>query len=124
MPGPMRNATKMQSRAHRAAGLRPGLIALPAEGCDLPVPAIPKGRQWSKDERKMWRELWQSPQATQWDESFTAAVAAYVTHASAIYAGAASAWQAQEFRHLGAQLGLTPGGLQSLGWVVIGSEDQ
>jgi len=36
--------------------------------------------------------------------------------------GEASAWQAQEFRHLGAQLGLTPAGMASLGWVVVHRE--
>lgn len=50
------------------------------------------------------------------------AVAAYICHATAIYSGEASAWQAQEMRHLGAQLGLTPSGMLALGWVIADGE--
>ncbi|GAA4554349.1 hypothetical protein GCM10023175_52010 [Pseudonocardia xishanensis] len=89
---------------------------LPAEGCDLPVPDLPAGREWTEDERELWAELWSSPQATQWDDSFRLAVAAYISHSSAMLSGEASAWHAQEFRHLGDKLGLTPAGLTALGW--------
>jgi len=118
MPGPMRNPAKPRSRANEGTSTRrgSGLIDLPADGCDLPVPRLPKGREWSSEERKQWRTLWESPQATQWDDSYLAAVAAYVCHSSAVYSGKAAAWQAQEMRHLGAQLGLTPAGMQQLGW--------
>lgn len=118
MPGPMANPSKPNSRRHRGTGARSGIIELPAEGCELPIPTLPGGREWDKDERKLWRNLWKSPQANEWDDSFLAAVAAYVVHASAVYEGSASAWQAQEMRHLGAQLGLTPAGMHQLGWVI------
>jgi len=120
MPGPSRTATKPNSRARRNTGGSGnfGFIELPAGGCDLPVPRLPAGRAWSAEERKLWRNLWRSPQATQWDDSYIAAVAAYVVHASAIYDGTAKAWSAQEFRHLGDKLGLTPQGMANLGWMV------
>lgn len=118
MPGPARNAAKPNSRAHRPGPTSRALVMLPAEGCTLPVPKIPAGREWTKEERALWRNLWTSPQATQWDDSFIPAVAAYVTYAFRIYADDASAWTAQEFRHLGAQLGLTPQGMAALGWAV------
>ena len=117
MPGPKPNPMKPNSR-HRNSTRKSGLILLPAAGCTLPVPALPKMRDWSKEERALWRNLWRSPQATQWDDSYIAAVAAYIVHATAVYAGTASAWNAQEMRHLGAQLGLTPAGMLALGWVV------
>ncbi|RYV50675.1 hypothetical protein EUA98_12335 [Pengzhenrongella frigida] len=79
---------------------------------------MPRGRAWTAEERKLWRNLWKSPQANEWDDSYVAAVAAYVCHASAIYDSSASAWQAQEMRHLGGQLGLTPAGMTALGWVI------
>lgn len=120
MPGPMRNASKPHSRAH-ASG-RSGLLVLPNE-CTLPVPPLPKGREWSREERRLWRSIWSGPQGNAYDDSFIAAVAAYVCHASSIYAGTASAWQAQEFRHLGAQLGLTPAGMASLGWAIDTTND-
>ena len=116
MPGPPSNASKPNSRRRRS-GAHSGLIELPAEGCALPIPKLPNGRKWSTEERKLWRNLWESPQATQWDDAYVAAVAAYVCHASAIYLADASAWQAQEFRHLGDKLGLTPAGMAALGWV-------
>lgn len=118
MPGPSRNPAKPHSRAHRGTG-RQALVELPASGCDLPVPRLPRGREWSKEERALWRNLWRSPQAVQWDDSFLPAVAAYVSHTSAVLAGTAAAWQAQEQRHLGAQLGLTPQGLAALGWAIV-----
>ncbi len=117
MPGPAPNPAKLHSR-HRSPGARSGLIELPAAGCSLPVPALPKPRDWSPEERKLWRNLWHSPQANEWDDSYVPAVAAYVCHATAVYSGTASAWQAQEMRHLGGQLGLTPSGMLALGWVV------
>ncbi|WP_219717548.1 hypothetical protein [Zhihengliuella halotolerans] len=45
-------------------------------------------------------------------------MAAYICHSQAIYDGTASAWQAQEMRHLGEQLGLTPRGMLALGWEI------
>lgn len=123
MPGPMRNAQKVNSRAHRPATAavtqRGGIVELPATGCSLPVPDVPEGREWSPAELKLWEDIWQSPQATQYDDSYTPAVAAYVCHAQAIYTGTAAAWQAQEFRHLGDRLGLTPAGMASLGWKIV-----
>lgn len=122
MPGPAANPLKPHSRRHRGNTRTTGLIELPAEGCELPVPALPKSREWTPEEKKLWRNLWKSPQATQWDDSFIAAVAAYIVHATSVYGGTAAAWQAQEMRHLGHQLGLTPSGMLALGWVVVTDE--
>lgn len=119
MPGPMRNATKPHSRARTGAPKGPRVLPIQ---CSLPVPDLPAGRVWSDEETRLWTSIWTGPQANAYDDSFTAAVAAYVCHASAIYAGTASAWQAQEFRHLGAQLGLTPAGMLALGWVIEDGE--
>ena len=59
---------------------RQAIISLPATGCPLPIPAMPGGREWTKPERARWRELWRSPQATQWDESAKATVALLVAY--------------------------------------------
>nr|WP_211212738.1 hypothetical protein [Nonomuraea coxensis] len=82
------------------------------------MPAMPGGRKWSQEERTLWHELWTAPQASQWDDSFIPSVAAYVCHFTAVLSGDASAWAAQEMRHLGEQLGLTPKGMLSLGWAL------
>lgn len=92
------------------------MVVLPAEGCPLPPPPMPKGRRWTAAQRELWAELWKSPQATMWDDSFAVAVAMYVAHVSAVLAGKAAAWQAQEARHLADRLGLTPAGMAACGW--------
>lgn len=112
MPGPMSNPTKPHSR-HRERGQ---VLVLPSEGCDLPPPALPAGRKWTAAHTTLWRSLWASPQAVMWDDSFASAVAMYVAHTVAVVSGKASAWQAQEARHLGDRLGLTPQGMHALGW--------
>jgi hypothetical protein len=112
MPGPRANPSKPGSRYR---GARP-MIVLPASGCDLPPPKLPTGRRWTAAERKAWRELWSSPQASQWDESAAGIVAAYVVHTAAVIAGTAPGWQATEARQLADRLGLTPTGLASLNW--------
>ncbi len=111
MPSPTPNPSRPHSRHRQSATL----VELPAE-CALPAPRLPRGRKWSPAERALWRELWSSPQATQWDDSYVPAVAQYVVHSVAVIGGQASAWMAQEARHLGDRLGLTPQGLTSLGW--------
>lgn len=119
MPGPARNALKARSRAHRGpVGARLPLVELPAAGCTLPVPSLPHGRDWTEAEQGRWVELWESPQATQWDETAAGTVAALVVYEAAIIAGTASAWQAVEYRHASAALGLTPAAMAALGWRV------
>lgn len=116
MPPP-KNAAKPHSRAHRGEmGSRQALVELPAEGCELPAPDMPAGRAWTQNQRARWVELWSSPQATQWDETARGTVASLVIYESAIMAGKASAWQAQEARYAAEALGLTPRALASLGW--------
>lgn len=114
MPGPKRDPSSPYSRAHRGQGRR-GVVVLPVE-CTLPPPKLPAGRDWSREQRRLWRELWSSPQAVMWDDSYALAVAAYVVHSTAVLSGTVSAWQAQEQRHLGNELGLTARGLLALGW--------
>lgn len=121
MPAP-RNAAKEHSRAHRrpvSSGPRNALIDLPAAGCTLPIPDPPKGRDWSRSELERWAELWESPQATQWDDTARGTVAVLVTFEAAIFAGTASAWQAQEARYAAEALGLTPRALAQLGWRIV-----
>lgn len=117
-----RNASKPHSRAHRrpvTSGPRSALVELPAAGCTLPVPDPPKGRKWSREELERWRELWESPQATQWDDTARGTVAVLVTFEAAIFAGQAAAWQAQEARYAAEALGLTPRALAALGWRIV-----
>jgi hypothetical protein len=121
MPVP-RNTAKPHSRANRrpvSSGPRNALIDLPAAGCELPVPDPPAVRGWSEHELERWRELWQSPQATQWDDSAIGTAAVLVIYEFAILTGSASAWQAQEARYAAEALGLTPRALAQLGWRIV-----
>ena len=124
MPKP-RNVTKPHSRAHRrpvTSGPRSAMIDLPAAGCPLPVPKPPAGREWSGPELERWAELWESPQATQWDDTARGTVAVLVSYEAQIFAGTASAWQAQEARYAAEALGLTPKALVALGWRIVDDE--
>ncbi|MDH2391255.1 hypothetical protein QCN29_21210 [Streptomyces sp. HNM0663] len=120
-----RDPSRPYSRAHRGqGGGRAGLlVALPAGGCTLPVPDMPAGREWSEADRARWRELWQSPQATQWDDTARGTVAVLLVYESAILAGTASAWMAQEARYASEALGLTPRAMAALGWRIVDVED-
>ena len=116
---PQKNLTKPNSRAYRRPQQRSAFVELPAEGCDLPVPKLPAGREWSRVERARWRELWSSPQATQWDDSVAGTVALLVTYEQMLLAGEGSAWTAAEARHAADALGLTPRAMAALGWVIV-----
>lgn len=100
------------------------LIELPAAGSDLPVPRMPKGRTWSRAERARWKDLWGSPQATQWDDTAAATVALVIVYEAEILSGTASAWKAQEARYAAEALGLTPKAMQALGWVIVDEGDE
>jgi hypothetical protein len=71
---------------------------------------MPKGREWTTAERAMWRALWRSPQACEYDDSHVASVPMFVAHTSAVLAGTAAAWQASEARQLADRLGFSPQG--------------
>lgn len=117
-----RNAAKPHSRAHRrpvSQAQRAALVDLPAAGCEYPVPELPKGRAWSSEEQARWIELWQSPQANQWDDTARGTVAVLVAYESLIFAGTAAAWHAQEARYAAEALGLTPRSLAALGWRIV-----
>ena len=117
-----RNVAKPNSRAHRRPQQRAALVDLPAAGCDLPVPDLPPGREWTEAEQARWDELWHSPQAVMWDDSAIGTVAVLITYEQAILTGRASAWQAQEARYATEALGLTPKAMAALGWRIADDE--
>ena len=123
--GTPRNAAKPNSRAHRRPpqlASRAALVDLPAAGCELPVPEMPAGREWTDNDRARWDELWQSPQAVMWDDTARGTVAVLLVYEAAVLAGSASAWQAMESRYAADALGLTPKAMAALGWRIVGDE--
>ncbi|WP_212741411.1 phage terminase small subunit [Bifidobacterium moukalabense] len=124
-----RNTNSPRSRAYRpnenGESRLSRIVLLPADGCRLPVPSVPKQCRdvWSAEQKRRWRELWQSPQATQWDESCNGTVALLVTYETALLEGRGSAWMAQEARYASDALGLTPKAMNALGWRVVNDTD-
>ncbi|MEU6339957.1 hypothetical protein ABZ883_03275 [Streptomyces sp. NPDC046977] len=118
-----RDPTKPYSRAHRGQGRVSNVVDLPAAGCLLPVPSMPAGRAWTDEDRARWEELWQSPQATMWDDTARGTVAVLLVYEAAVLAGTASAWQAQEARYAGEALGLTPRAMVQLGWRIVDGDE-
>jgi hypothetical protein len=115
---PIANAHKPHSRQTRRPSSAARIVELPRAGCDAPVPDMPEGRDWSDIERNRWEELWSSPQASQWDESYSGQVGMMIVHEQAIFHGEGSAWMAQESRHIAESLGLTAKAMAALGWKV------
>lgn len=74
-----------------------------------------------EQESKLWRELWRTPQAVEWDrQRWTHDVALYVRHLAAAAIG--SMEDAKEARLRADGLGLTPKGRRALMWTI--DEDQ
>jgi hypothetical protein len=115
---PAANALKPHSRAHRRPGSAAAIVTLPRNGCEEEAPPMPAGRGWTDVERDRWVELWQSPQASQWDDSHAATVAMLIVHEQAILSGHGAAWVAAEARFIGEALGLTPRSMAALGWKI------
>lgn len=117
-PGPRRDLSNPNSREYRGKGARraTGPVVLPLAGCDLPAPDMPSGRDWTPAERDLWQALWESGQATMWDDSFVPIVAMYVRITCDAFTGRVTAGLAAEARYYADHLGLSPAGLKTLGW--------
>jgi hypothetical protein len=72
-------------------------------------------------ETALWRELWRTPQAGEWERlKWTREVAQYVRHKVAAECGNLD--ESKEARLRAEALGLTPKGLRSLMWVIAEDE--
>lgn len=98
-----------------------GVVTLPAGGRkgeppDWPLQPKPEYAEW-----KLWRELWASPQAVEWErQGWTRVVARYVR--CALAAEALDDRALAEARQLEDRLGLTPKAMRLLLWVVAADE--
>lgn len=74
-----------------------------------------------KTETALWRELWRTPQACEWERlKWTREVAQYVRHKAAAECGSLD--DSKEARLRAEALGLTPKGLKALMWVIAHDE--
>jgi len=103
----------------RSMGKGLSLTALPPEGYEGPIPAIPIPG-FSARERKVWRSLWRSPQAAGW------AVNEWLHHAVAMYARTlvrcedpdVKSGVLAQLHRFAEQIGMTDRGLKMLGWQI------
>lgn len=116
---PKRNLTRQHSRYRgpTASGRKGGLVVLPRDGCSLPVPSMPAG-DWTAAEQERWIEVWESPQASQFDDASAVTVAVMIRYEGLLLTGKGTAWVAAEWRHATESLGLTPKAMAALGWVL------
>ncbi len=98
---------------------------LPAAGRQGPPPKLPKVAEWSKETRRWWKELWQTPQATQWDQTGRTAVPMAVLYQAMQDApvdklpAIAGALLAREDRH-----GLNPKAMGHLCWRIVDDAEE
>ncbi len=72
-------------------------------------------------EKELWRKLWRTPQAAEWERmSWDREVAQYVRHKAAAEIGSLD--DSREARQRADSLGLTPKGMKALMWVIVEDE--
>lgn len=76
----------------------------------------------ARNEKRLWADLWKTPQATQWQKlGWTREVAQYVRHK--VKAEGGSLDDAKEARQLSDRLGLSPLALLRLRWEIVDSTE-
>lgn len=94
-----------------------GVLVLPAEGRQGAAPRWPLEEPALPAERKLWRDLWKTPQAVEWERlGWTRVVARYVR--CAILAEELLPLPMAEARQLEDRLGLSPKAMRLLLWTI------
>lgn len=121
MPGPPPKPDSQRMRRNRPTF---EWVTLPAEGRKGRAPKLPPVRNWSPETLRWWKDLWHSPQATQWDQSGRSAVPMAVLYDVAQKLPERSAAIFSELRNWEDRHGLSPKALLSLRWRIEESEAQ
>lgn len=120
----MGQVPKRDSRHRGNDTLASALVALPPEGREGDTPDWPLPKP-TAPERKVWAELWATPQAVAWERlGWTRAVARYVRVLVTAEKPEASAAVLSEVRQMEDRLGLTPMAMLRLRWAVAVDEDE
>lgn len=115
MPGPAPKANPQ----HRIP--RSGLVKLPAEGRRGDPPKWPLDGRQSAAERRLWAQLWATPQAVVWERlGWTRTVARYCR--VLLVAEELAKDALAEARQLEDRLGLTPKAMRMLLWEIATDE--
>ena len=100
---------------------RSGPLKLPAEGRAGEPPPWPLDDRLTASQRKLWKQLWSTPQSVAWERlGWTRTVARYclvLPEAEKLDVAALA-----EARHLEDRLGLTPKAMRMLLWEVVSDE--
>lgn len=114
MPGPPPKDPSQRRRANATIAM----TSLPRSGRKGPVPKWPLPEP-SKRELELWRKIWKTPQAVQWDAlGWHDAVARYVRMLTSAELPDAHAKTLAEVRQMEDRLGLSPLALLRLRWKV------
>ncbi len=117
MPGPAPNPNAIRRNA------RVGPVRLPAEGRKGPTPRWPLPEPPSASERKVWKDLWTTPQAVMWEaQNSTRTVARYCRMLTEAEAPGARPSLLGQVTAVEDRLGLTPKAMRTLMWEIV-SED-
>ena len=118
MPGP---APKPDAQRRRTNAPMANTVRLPASGRQGPAPTPPEGLL--PDYRKVWVELWSTPQAVAWERlGWTRVIGRYILLLQKVegsfQSGKPSALMLGEVRQLEDRIGLTPMSMLRLRWEV------
>ncbi len=114
-PGPQRDPQRPRSRAHEKKDRARTVIP---DVSDLDVPSPESGMHLSAAQKKIWKSLWTSGQATQWGAGDVHAVAMLSILLDKLYSGSVTRDELTEIRNLRNELGLSPAARDRLGWEV------
>ena len=109
-------APSSQDRSHKAQA--DGWVTLPADGRDGPEPAFPLDMA-SPRELELWARLWETPQATMWEQLHQEfEVASYVRLLARAEHPRSSAIVWGQVKQFAESLGLSVSGMQRNRWTI------
>lgn len=113
MPGPP------PKKGVRRRNLRPDWKVLPREGYGGPVPDWPVGMGGNAAAKRLWIDLWRTPQASAWAElGWNRVVARYALACVRAEMDEAPASLMGEVRQMEDRLGLSPMAMRRLQWEI------
>ncbi len=105
-------------RSHKAKASAEGWTTLPAEGREGPLPAFPLSSPGDR-EMELWERLWETPQATMWEQLCQEfEVASYVRLLARAEKPGSSAIIWGQVKQLAESLGLSVSGMQRNRWTI------
>lgn len=102
-----------------------GWVDLPAEGRPGPAPSLPNAPKWLEEHggwpvatRQAWKALWETPQATAWDQTGQSLYAWAQLHAAIEISGPQASRVGEKRQHEDRH-GLNPAAMLKLRWRIV-----